>query len=95
MIADTGDKLCVRFDAGEEFVRSDGGTTGVTTETRITEPPELTAVSVKGALWLAVGFGLLKYVLSTLGQITIQHAGYGIFRDELYFIVCGRHVAWG
>ena len=44
----------------------------MTTETRIAEPQEFTAVSVKGALWLAVGFGLLKYVLSTLGQITIQ-----------------------
>ncbi|HEY1902374.1 MAG TPA: glycosyltransferase, partial [Terracidiphilus sp.] len=67
----------------------------MTTETRIAEPQEFTAVSVKGALWLAVVFGLLKYALSTLGQITIQHAGYGIFRDELYFIVCGRHLAWG
>ena len=67
----------------------------MTTETRIAEPQEFTAVSVKGALWLAVGFGLLKYVLSTLGQITIQHAGYDIFRDELYLIVCGRHLAWG
>ncbi len=64
-------------------------------ETSIAEPQELTAVSVKGAIWLAVGFGLLKYVLATLGQITIQHAGYGIFRDELYFLVCGRHLAWG
>jgi hypothetical protein len=76
-------------------VRSDGGTTGVTTETRVAQPQEFTAVSAKGALWLAAGFGLLKYVLSTLGQITMQHAGYGIFRDELYFIVCGRHLAWG
>jgi polygalacturonase len=67
----------------------------VTTETRIAEPQEFAAVSVKGVVWLAVGFGLLKYVLSTLGQITIQHAGYGVFRDELYFIVCGRHLAWG
>jgi hypothetical protein len=67
----------------------------VTTETKIAEPQEFTAVSVKGVLWLAAGFGLLKYFLSTLGQITIQHAGYGIFRDELYFIVCGRHLAWG
>lgn len=67
----------------------------MTTETRIAEPQEFNAVSVKGALWLAVGFGLLKYVLSVLGQITIQHAGYGIFRDELYFIVCGRHLSWG
>ena len=49
----------------------------------------------EGRGWLAVGFGLLKYVLSTLGQITIRHAGYGIFRDELYFIVCGRHLAGG
>ena len=38
----------------------------MTTETRIAEPQEFTAVLVKGALWLAVGFGLLKYVLSTL-----------------------------
>jgi len=67
----------------------------VTSETRIASPQEFTAVSVKGVVRLAVGFGLLKYVLSTLGQITIQHAGYGIFRDELYFIVCGRHLAWG
>jgi len=67
----------------------------VTTETRIAEPQKLTVGSLKGALWLAVGFGLLKYVLSVLGQIRIQHAGYGIFRDELYFIVCGRHLAWG
>lgn len=46
-------------------------------------------------MWLAVGFGLLKYALATLGQIAIQHGGYGIFRDELYFVVCGRHLAWG
>jgi len=67
----------------------------VTTETRIAEPQEFSTVSVKGVVWLAVGFGLLKFVLSTLGQIAIQHAGYGVFRDELYFIVCGRHLAWG
>ncbi|HUN82747.1 MAG TPA: glycosyltransferase family 39 protein, partial [Terracidiphilus sp.] len=88
-------KLCVRIDAGEIFVRGDGGTTGVTTETRIAEAHGFAAESVKSAVWLAAGFGLLKYVLSTLSQITIQHAGYGIFRDELYFIVCGRHLAWG
>ena len=23
------------------------------------------------------------------------HIGYGYFRDELYYIVCGRHLAWG
>jgi hypothetical protein len=67
----------------------------VTIEARITKPREFTGVSVKSAAWMAVVFGLLKYVLSTLGQMAIQHGGYGIFRDELYFIVCGRNLAWG
>ncbi len=58
-------------------------------------PQESTAGSLKNAVALALAFGLLKYVLATAAQIAIQHAGYHIFRDELYFIVCGRHLAWG
>ncbi len=54
-----------------------------------------TAGSPRGVLYLALGFGLLKVVLQTLAQAAMQHAGYGIFRDELYFLVCGRHLAWG
>ena len=42
---------------------------------------------------LALGFGLLKFLVATLSQIAAQHAGYEIFRDELYFVVCGRHLA--
>jgi len=35
-----------------------------------------------------------------LGALTflihlLANGGYGIFRDELYFITCGRHLAWG
>ena len=48
----------------------------MTTEPRIAELHEFTAVSVKGVVWLAVGFGLLKYVLSTLGQITSPEIGF-------------------
>ena len=57
--------------------------------------PELGTASLKNALWLAAAFGLLKYALATLSQMAMQHAGYFIFRDELYFLVCGRHLAWG
>lgn len=33
--------------------------------------------------------------LATLGVHLIANGHYGFFRDELYFIVCGRHPAWG
>ncbi len=67
----------------------------MTIEMRIAEPQGFAAESVKSAVWLAAGFGLLKYALATLTQIAMQNAGYDVFRDELYFIVCGRHLAWG
>src|SRR5579871_5289115 len=25
----------------------------------------------------------------------LLYRGYGIFRDELYYLACGRHLAWG
>lgn len=33
--------------------------------------------------------------LATLAIHLLANGGYGFFRDELYFIVCGRHPAWG
>jgi Dolichyl-phosphate-mannose-protein mannosyltransferase len=38
--------------------------------------------------WLILG-------LATLAIHLVFNAGYGIFRDELYFIVCGDRPAWG
>jgi hypothetical protein len=66
-----------------------------TSAMEMTAPRQTTAGSLRNALWLAVAFGLLKFVLATAAQIAMQHAGYFIFRDELYFLVCGRHLAWG
>ena len=46
-------------------------------------------------LWLCVGFAALKLAIQILGNVLAQHAGYGIFRDELYYLVCGRRLAFG
>jgi Dolichyl-phosphate-mannose-protein mannosyltransferase len=42
------------------------------------------------SLLLAVGFGLATFVLHMLAA-----GRYGYQRDELYFISCARHLAWG
>lgn len=46
-------------------------------------------------LWLCAAFALLKLAIQIVGNILSQHAGYGIFRDEMYYLVCGRHLAFG
>ena len=33
--------------------------------------------------------------LATFALHLWVNGSYGYFRDELYFIVCGRHLAWG
>lgn len=47
------------------------------------------------ALYLALAFALLKLAVHIVANLLTQHFGYGIFRDELYYFVCGRHLAWG
>jgi 4-amino-4-deoxy-L-arabinose transferase-like glycosyltransferase len=47
------------------------------------------------AMQLGLIFAAIKIAIEFFGNIVAQHFGYGIFRDELYYIVCGRHLAWG
>src|SRR6202000_753539 len=49
----------------------------------------------RSILWLSTAFAALKLAIQVIGNILAQHAGYGIFRDELYYLVCGRNLAFG
>jgi hypothetical protein len=51
--------------------------------------------TLSAALRLAVFFAAIKLVLHTAANLWEAHIGYGYFRDELYYILCGRNLAWG
>ncbi len=47
-------------------------------------------------LWpLLLLFAAAKLLLQLLITVASVHAGYGIFRDELYYLVCGHRLAFG
>jgi 4-amino-4-deoxy-L-arabinose transferase-like glycosyltransferase len=50
---------------------------------------------LRSALLLASLFAFITFLIHFLSSIWGSHLGYGYFRDELYFLVCGRHLAWG
>ncbi len=43
----------------------------------------------------AAALGSLAFLVHVLVNLRAQHIGYGLFRDELYYIVCGRNLDWG
>lgn len=52
-------------------------------------------VSVRAAVRLALLFAAIKLGLQFALTAWTQHVGYSYFRDEFYYIACGRHLAWG
>jgi hypothetical protein len=47
------------------------------------------------SLRLASFFGFFTFLVHVAVNLRAQRAGYGLFRDELYYIACGRNPAWG
>jgi dolichyl-phosphate-mannose-protein mannosyltransferase len=60
-----------------------------------TQQEKIFQTDLRSILWLSAAFAALKLAIQVIGNILAQHAGYGIFRDELYYLVCGRHLAFG
>ncbi|MEO6802582.1 MAG: glycosyltransferase family 39 protein [Granulicella sp.] len=51
--------------------------------------------SLSDALRLAALFAAIKVLLHIGLNGWQAHIGWGYFRDEFYYIACGRHLAWG
>lgn len=47
------------------------------------------------ALALALIFAAVKLGLQFALTLWTEHLGYRYFRDEFYYLACGRHLAWG
>ncbi|HEY4356125.1 MAG TPA: glycosyltransferase family 39 protein [Acidobacteriaceae bacterium] len=62
------------------------------TPSTIVRPADPTLLA---ALRLAALFALIKLLFQFALTLWTSHLGYGYFRDEFYYIACGRHLAWG
>jgi hypothetical protein len=50
---------------------------------------------LRKSLLIATAFATVSFLIHLLSSLWGMHLGYGFFRDELYYLVCGRHLAWG
>ena len=62
------------------------------TSTPVVRPVDQT---LQSATRLALLFAAIKLLLHIATNVWEAHIGYGYFRDELYYIICGRNLAWG
>ncbi len=51
--------------------------------------------ALSAALRLALLFAAIKLLVHLAANVWEAHIGWGYFRDEFYYIACGRHLAWG
>lgn len=51
--------------------------------------------SLRSAIRISLWFALAKLLLHVAGTLWQRHIGVGYFRDEFYYLMCGRHLAWG
>ena len=51
--------------------------------------------TLRPALALAGLYALALFLFHVAANVYQAHIGYGYFRDEFYYLICGRRLAWG
>src|ERR1700761_8897333 len=59
------------------------------------QAPAARHTTLRQALLLALLFALFKFALHFGANLWEAHIGWGYFRDEMYYILCGQHLDWG
>jgi hypothetical protein len=67
----------------------------MTTTAMQTEAPAIERASFRRFVGICLAMAGVKLAIQVIGNVLAQHAGYGIFRDEMYYLMCGRHLAFG